>query len=154
MYRLKVFQILIPPLRARSEDIAVLARHFLGQLASRYGRLELHMDDQALAALMAHPWPGNVRELRNVIERAVLLQKSGVLRATDFALSTPTSTDAAVVRTAPVGAQPLSLDAMEREHVQRALAQCAGNVSKAAKLLGISRDTLRYRMERHGLQRG
>jgi two-component system response regulator AtoC len=154
MYRLKVFQILIPPLRARSEDIAVLARHFLGQLASRYGRMELHMDDQALAALAAHPWPGNVRELRNVIERAVLLQKSGVLRAADFALLTPTSTDAALVRTAPVGAQPLSLDAMEREHVQRALAQCAGNVSKAAKLLGISRDTLRYRMERHGLQRG
>ena len=154
MYRLKVFQILIPPLRARSEDIPVLARHFLGQLASRYGRTELHMDDQGLAALVAHPWPGNVRELRNALERAVLLQKTGFLRAADFALVTQASMGTATAHAAPLAAQSMSLDTLEREHVQRALAQSAGNVSKAAKLLGISRDTLRYRMERHGLQRG
>jgi DNA-binding NtrC family response regulator len=154
MYRLKVFQILIPPLRARSEDIPVLARHFLGQLASRYGRTELHMDDQGLAALVAHPWPGNVRELRNALERAVLLQKTGFLRAADFALVTPASMGTAAAHAVPLAEQSMSLDALEREHVQRALAQSAGNVSKAAKLLGISRDTLRYRMERHGLQRG
>jgi DNA-binding NtrC family response regulator len=154
MYRLKVFQILIPPLRARSEDIPVLARHFLAQLASRYGRTELHMDDQGLAALVAHPWPGNVRELRNALERAVLLQKTGFLRAADFALVTQASMGTATAHAAPLAAQSMSLDTLEREHVQRALAQSAGNVSKAAKLLGISRDTLRYRMERHGLQRG
>jgi len=154
MYRLKVFQILIPPLRARGEDIGVLARHFLAQLASRYGRTELHLDESAMAALMAHPWEGNVRELRNALERAVLLQRTGVLRAADFALVKPASIGVATQHPAPSSAQPVTLDALEREHVQRALAQCAGNVSKAAKLLGISRDTLRYRMERHGLQRG
>ena len=154
MYRLKVFQVLIAPLRARSEDIPVLARHFLGQLASRYGRSQLSIDEPAMAALCAHDWPGNVRELRNLLERAVLLQKTGVLRDTDFALRNSTRVTAPSSEAMPdAAAQPMTLDALEREHVQRALGQCAGNVSKAAKLLGISRDTLRYRMERHGLQR-
>jgi DNA-binding NtrC family response regulator len=155
MYRLKVFQIQIPPLRARSEDIALLAQHFLAQMAIRYARKELTIGQDAMAALMAHDWPGNVRELRNVLERAVLLQKANVLGAKDLMLvsaarSSPsptanpgTSSDAA----------PVSLDALEREHLQMALAQCNGNVTQAAKQLGISRDTLRYRMERHGLQR-
>jgi DNA-binding NtrC family response regulator len=152
MYRLKVFQIHIPPLRARAEDIPVLAHHFLAQLASRYGRDKLDIDSTALAALAAHDWPGNVRELRNVLERAVLLQRTGTLGIKDLILGSPSrQVPTAVALPAPV--EPQSLDALEREHVQRALAQCAGNVSKAAKLLGISRDTLRYRMERHGLQR-
>ena len=107
-----------------------------------------------MAALCAHDWPGNVRELRNLLERAVLLQKTGVLRDTDFALRNSTRVTAPSSEAMPdAAAQPMTLDALEREHVQRALGQCAGNVSKAAKLLGISRDTLRYRMERHGLQR-
>ena len=106
-----------------------------------------------MAALSAHDWPGNVRELRNLLERAVLLQKTGVLRASDFALGNSMRSTAPSSEVTSNAAQPLSLDTLEREHVQRALVQCAGNVSKAAKLLGISRDTLRYRMERHGLQR-
>ncbi len=152
MYRLKVFQIQIPPLRARGDDIPALAQHFLAQLASRYGRSGLSIDDSAIAALTAHDWPGNVRELRNVIERAVLLQRTGVLSASQLALGQPNR--AATVGTTVAGQEEsLSLDAMEREHLQRALTQCAWNVTKAARLLGISRDTLRYRMERHGLQR-
>lgn len=79
MYRLKVFQIQIPPLRDRAGDIPVLARHFLSELAGRYARPELSMDDSAVEALTAHDWPGNVRELRNVLERAVLLQRTGFL---------------------------------------------------------------------------
>ena len=151
MYRLKVFQIQIPPLRERADDIPVLARHFLGQLANRYGRAPLQIEDSAFAALAAHDWPGNVRELRNVLERAVLLQRNGVLGASDLALGTRRMPAVAGAATAPI--EPMSLDSIERGHLQSALAQCAGNVSKAAKLLGISRDTLRYRMERHGLQR-
>jgi DNA-binding NtrC family response regulator len=152
MYRLKVFQIHIPPLRARQEDIPVLAHHFLTHLASRYGRDKLDIDSSALVALAAHDWPGNVRELRNVLERAVLLQRTGSLSPRDLILAVPSRVafDAVAL---PASGEPRSLDSVEREHVQRALAQCAGNVSKAAKLLGISRDTLRYRMERHGLQR-
>ena len=152
MYRLKVFQIHIPPLRARIQDIPVLAHHFLAQLANRYGRDKLDIDSSALAALAAHDWPGNVRELRNVLERAVLLQRTGTLGVGDLILGSPTRQTARAEQV-PASAEPQSLDALERDHVQRALAQCAGNVSKAAKLLGVSRDTLRYRMERHGLQR-
>ncbi len=152
MYRLKVFQIHIPPLRARNDDIPILARHFLAQLASRYGRPELAMDDRALAALAAHDWPGNVRELRNVLERAVLMQRSGVLSAGDLMLSRPKHV-AAIGGATAAPTESLSLDAVERQHVQQALTQCDWNVSKAARLLGISRDTLRYRMDRHGLQR-
>jgi DNA-binding NtrC family response regulator len=152
MYRLKVFQIQLPPLRARSEDIPILAQHFLGELARRYGRTTLALDDSALSALARHDWPGNVRELRNVLERAVLLQRHGVLSANDLVLGNP---HRAPVAEAAASAQPaaMTLDDMERDHLQRALAQSGWNVSKAAKLLGISRDTLRYRMERHGLQR-
>jgi DNA-binding NtrC family response regulator len=151
MYRLKVFQIQIPPLRTRLDDIPLLARHFLAQLASRYARNEMAMDESAMAALLAHDWPGNVRELRNVLERAVLLKRNGVLSAQDLMLVSPVRS--AIGLTTPAAHGPISLDALERSHLQQALAQCGGNVTQAAKLLGISRDTLRYRMERHGLHR-
>jgi transcriptional regulator with PAS, ATPase and Fis domain len=151
MYRLKVFQIHIPPLRARPDDIPLLARYFLAQLASRYARTEMAIDESAIAALLAHDWPGNARELRNVLERAVLLKRTGVLSAQDLMLVSPVR--AAMGLTTPAAPGPISLDALERSHLQQALAQCAGNVTQAARLLGISRDTLRYRMERHGLQR-
>jgi DNA-binding NtrC family response regulator len=160
MYRLKVFQIQIPPLRARGEDIAVLTAHFLAQLASRYARKELVLGEDALAALQAHDWPGNVRELRNVLERAVLLKHSGVLGEKDLMLvsasraaSPLTSLANGVAAVTGAAQAPVSLDALEREHLQKALAQSQGNVTQAARVLGISRDTLRYRMERHGLQR-
>jgi len=106
-----------------------------------------------MAALMAHDWPGNVRELRNVLERAVLLQRSGALTASSLMLAHTTRTAAPAQggSTEPQGA--VSLDAVEREHLLRALTQCKWNVTQSAKLLGISRDTLRYRIERHGLQR-
>jgi DNA-binding NtrC family response regulator len=155
MYRLKVFQIQIPPLRARAGDIPVLAAHFLAQLANRYARKELVLGDDALAALQAHDWPGNVRELRNVLERAVLLKHSGVLGEADLMLVSMPRPAAPATGASAVHSQekPVSLDALEREHLQKALAQSHGNVTQAAKVLGISRDTLRYRMERHGLQR-
>jgi DNA-binding NtrC family response regulator len=152
MYRLKVFQIHIPPLRERTGDIPVLARHFLAELAARYARPELSMDDSAISALAEHDWPGNVRELRNVLERAVLLQRTGTLSGRDLVLGAP-ERKAAANEGAHLETEQRSLDALEREHLVRALAECKWNVSKAAKLLGISRDTLRYRMERHGLQR-
>jgi len=160
MYRLRVFQIQIPPLRARAGDIPVLAAHFLAQLASRYARRELVIGEDAMTALQAHDWPGNVRELRNVLERAVLLKHTGVLGAKDLMLVSSASRPAIASAVASNGAgtdaapqAPVSLDALEREHLQKALAQSGGNVTQAARLLGISRDTLRYRMERHGLQR-
>jgi DNA-binding NtrC family response regulator len=153
MYRLKVFQITIPPLRERHGDIALLARHFLTQLAQRYARPELRLDDSALRALEAHDWPGNVRELRNVLERAVLLQRTPVISAAALVLPTAPRAAAPAPGSGPSDADTGSLEVVEREHLQRALEACRWNVSQAARKLGISRDTLRYRMERHGLQR-
>ena len=151
MYRLKVFQITIPPLRERTGDVPLLAGHFLRQLALRYARPELRLDDTAMMALEAHDWPGNVRELRNVLERAVLLQRTAVIRAADLLLPVAS---AAAAATNALAAGPSSLEAVEREHLLRALEACRWNVSQAARKLAVSRDTLRYRMERHGLQKG
>jgi len=151
MYRLKVFQITIAPLRERATDIPLLAQYFLAQLAARYARTELRMDGQALTAMVHYPWPGNVRELRNVLERAVLLQPGGVLSAEDLALPVPRSLPVSTRSSAvSVGT---SLESVEREHLLQALQASNWNVTQAARKLDISRDTLRYRMERHGLQK-
>ncbi len=151
MYRLKVFQINIPSLRARATDIPLLAEYFLSQLAARYARTKLYLDDKAMDALVQYPWPGNVRELRNALERAVLLQRNGVLATEDLALPVQ------LVRQhsdGPSGTPSgLSLDALEREHLLQALNATHWNVTQAARRLEISRDTLRYRMDRHGLQK-
>ncbi len=152
MYRLKVFQVQIPPLRDRIEDIPTLAHHFLQQLAKRYGRSELSIDDRAISALVGHDWPGNVRELRNVLERAVLLQRTGSLSEASLNLGTSHRRNSQSPHSADTPGA-MSLDANERGQIQRALDASGRNVSRAAALLGISRDTLRYRMERHGMQR-
>lgn len=151
MYRLKVFQVTIAPLRERVADIPLLAQHFLAQLAARYARAELRLDDRALTALVLYPWPGNVRELRNILERAVLLQNDATLTADDLAL--PVQRPAPAIRNTPMEPSSTSLESVEREHLLHALQATHWNVTQAARKLDISRDTLRYRMERHGLQK-
>lgn len=153
MYRLKVFQINIPPLRERASDIPLLAGHFLAQLASRYARSALTLDDTARVALSLHGWPGNVRELRNVLERAALLHRHSVLSATNLALPLPAVQRPQAGNDTRPAEGAASLGAMEREHLVRALDACEWNVTRAARQLDISRDTLRYRMERHGLRK-
>lgn len=150
MYRLQVLQINIPPLRERTGDVRVLAQHFLKQLSVRYARPHLRLDAQAMALLEAHDWPGNVRELRNLLERAVLVQRNDVLDTECLALPKPKALRPVV---ATGGGKETSLDALERDHILRALDACNWNVTKAARSLDISRDTMRYRMERHGLKR-
>nr|CBA33750.1 hypothetical protein Csp_B20620 [Curvibacter putative symbiont of Hydra magnipapillata] len=149
LYRLSVFQIQIPPLRARGDDVLHLARHLLDQQARKYGHGTLRLDASAAQALKGYAFPGNVRELRNLLERAALLQTGGFIKIADLALPQ------AEVRSAPAaGAGPAtSLEAVEREHLVRALEAHHWNVTRAARSLDISRDTLRYRMERHGLKR-
>jgi len=152
LYRLRVFQINIPPLRARGDDVLLLARRFLAQMAQRYGKPPPMLDASACDALRAHTWPGNVRELRNVVERAVLLNQGQPLGAADLALGPrPAAPRAAAAAPGPAGGA--SLEAVERQHLIQALEQAQWNVTRAARLLDISRDTLRYRIEKHGLQR-
>ncbi len=153
LYRLRVFQINIPPLRARGDDVWLLAQRFVGQLARRYGKPPPQLDASAEAALRQHAWPGNVRELRNLIERTVLLCRSECISSSDLALTTVpisiVSSEPAATDTAGLA----RLEELERAYLVRALKQTGWNVAAAARQLDISRDTLRYRMDKHGLER-
>ncbi len=141
-YRLNEVTVQVPPLRERASDAVVLASFFLTRFAAEYGRPARGFSATALAALRDHPWPGNVRELENRVKRAVVMTDGLLLSAADLGFAT-------------VGEEPQSLtirDARaraEREALQLALAQACSNLSKAAKLLGISRPTLYDLMQQH-----
>ncbi|MFO0995221.1 MAG: sigma-54 dependent transcriptional regulator [Alphaproteobacteria bacterium] len=161
-YRLNVMTIELPPLRARGDDVILLARHFLDELGRRYGRPGLRLGDAAETALRRHGWPGNVRELRNVMEQAALLSQGREIDAADLALQrgsileppgapspdAPATAGSADGEEAPGG----RLAAVERDLIKKALADSGGNVTEAARILGISRDTLRYRIEKYRLR--
>ena len=150
-FRLRVLQLSVPPLRERENDASYLAQQFCQQLGQRYRREGIHLGPQAQAAIAAHRWPGNVRELRNVIEQAVLLAASDAIEAHELMLPAPRGAPMPV--DASSGAEAGSaLDRSERELLIKALAESNHNVSQAARILGISRDTLRYRLEKHALK--
>ncbi|MBV5284561.1 MAG: sigma-54 dependent transcriptional regulator [Methyloversatilis sp.] len=148
-YRLNVVTLTMPPLRERGNDVTLLARHFAAQTARRYALDEPGFDPVALSALQRYHWPGNVRELKHLIERAVLLCQGRDIGAADLGLPSATiaSTDAAAVPFAS-----MTLDEAERWLIERTLDRVRGNVSEAARRLGVSRMTLRYRIEKHGLR--
>lgn len=149
-FRLRVLQLNVPPLRERGEDPLVLARYFLGQFGKRYRREAIRLSKGAESAILAHRWPGNVRELRNVMEQAVLLCAGQEIGPQDLML--PGAAAAAMTLLAQSEDGDSVLDKLEKDMLLQALAKTSGNVSKAARELGISRDTLRYRMEKHGLR--
>ncbi len=141
-YRLNEVMVRVPPLRERLGDAMVLASFFLRRFAAEYARPVRGFASAALAAIKDHPWPGNVRELENRVKRAVVMADGALLSADDLGLSA-------------TGAEPQSLGIRaararaEREVLQLALAQAGSNLSKAAKLLGISRPTLYDLMQQH-----
>jgi transcriptional regulator with PAS, ATPase and Fis domain len=147
-YRLGVVPIEIPPLRRRRDEIPRLAAQLLAGLLQRRGRRLPALSPEVVAVLAAHDWPGNVRELRNALERAVIVADGAALEPAHFALSAPSrsfsSAHGAGGTTALDG--PLDLASAERRHVAAVLAHVDGNRSKAARLLGISRVTLRRKL--------
>ncbi len=147
-YRLHVVRIELPPLRERREDIPLLAQHFLNVHRRPETGIE-GFEDDALSMLLAHDWPGNVRELENVIESALALARGPRLRATDLPL-VARSPDAA--GDARLEAIPLRLDAYERCALERALRECGGDASAAARRLGIGRSTFYRKLAEHGLR--
>ena len=152
-YRLRGVQLRVPPLRERGDDIVRLARHFLAEFGQRYGRPAMRFAPQAESMLLAHDWPGNVRELRNVAEEAALLGRSdsvGPAELGAFAAG-PRAAVAASVVPADIPDEGIDLDQVERRLVELALAKADWNVTRAAKLLGLTRDTMRYRIEKFGL---
>jgi DNA-binding NtrC family response regulator len=145
-YRLNVIPIVIPPLRERKTDIPLLADHFLRKYG---GERKRRLSDAALRALSAHSWPGNVRELEAVIERAVLLGEGDEIVPADLP---PTVRSGLAIPPTAVSIEipdsGIDLDALERSLVLKALEKAKGNVSHAARLLGLSRRTLQYRLEK------
>ena len=143
LFRLNTIEIGLPPLRERREDIRALAEHFLRRYAARYRKPLVGFEPEAVEALEAHSWPGNVRELDHTLERAVLMAQGGAIRAADLGL-----------RAVP-GATPrledLPLEEVERLLIRKALERHGGNVSHAAKALGLSRSALYRRLQQYGL---
>ncbi|MGE0191433.1 MAG: sigma-54-dependent transcriptional regulator [Planctomycetota bacterium] len=146
LYRLRVVPVRIPALRERTEDVAVLAEHFVARIAAEWGRPPLRLSAEAVAALRARPWPGNVRELRNAVERAVILARGDELMAVDFRDDAAEGASAAAAVTLP--AAGVNVEDVVDDLVRQALVRSDGNQSAAARLLGMSRDQVRYRMQR------
>jgi two-component system, NtrC family, response regulator AtoC len=147
-YRLSVLPVKLPPLRERRGDIALLVRYFVGNLNREFEKNVTAISPAALARLEAYHWPGNVRELRNVVERAMLLVEGSTLEAGDLELL-PARGRAAPILELP--AEGVDLAALERDLVAQALAAASGNKTQAARLLHLSRDQLRYRVEKFDL---
>ena len=150
-FRLRILQIEIPPLRHRQEDIGILAERFLAESAHRYRRKELRFSEAAMRALERHDWPGNVRELRNIIEQAVIVTPSDRLQPGDLRLANLSDGRSNGDSLGKLPEQGLQLEELERDLLTEALQRTGGNISAAARLLGLTRDTMRYRIEKFGL---
>ncbi len=146
-YRLNVMMISLAPLRERGDDVLLLAKHFMQLTEKRYGLAKHSLSTSALNALSEYGWPGNIRELRHQISRAVLLSSGEQILASDLALRT-VKTEA---QTSDYQVQ-LTLDASEKSMLLNALKVSHNNVSEAARQLGITRMTMRYRMDKHGIR--
>jgi two-component system response regulator AtoC len=140
-YRLRVVVIRVPPLRERRTDIPLLVRHFLELYGERFSRPGLKLSRDAVAALMSSSFPGNVRELENVLQAAIALASGELITEEDLQLHTET-TDAPAIDT------DVSLDELERMHIERVLQAVGGNRTAAARVLGVDRSTLYRKMQR------
>jgi transcriptional regulator with PAS, ATPase and Fis domain len=148
-YRLNTFPILIPPLRERTDDIPILARHFVVKFNKEFNKQIEDIDAAAMEALTRHPWPGNVRELRNAVERAMILGQDPVLARGDFAFSLEAGADSVDSRF-ELPPEGVDMEELERDMVRQALERTGGKQSAAAQLLGMTRDQIRYRIEKYG----
>lgn len=151
-YRLNVLRLEAPPLRARTDDIPALAQHFVETFSREFRRTVRTVSAEAEQALRTYGWPGNVRELRNLVERAVLLSESEVLQVTDFETLQGQRRGGGSGRSAfQLPAEGVSLEDEEKSLVVQALERTGGNQTRAAALLGLHRDQIRYRIEKFGL---
>lgn len=152
-YRLSILPIVIPPLRERMEDVPVLAEHFLQEFNREFHRQPKKFSPDALKKLCNYGWPGNVRELRNVIERAMLLGTGEFIHPDDILLGrhviSPRGHGSDYIVRLPV--QGCVLWQIERDLIRQALERTGGVQTQAAKLVGLTRDQIRYKMEKYGI---
>jgi len=158
-FRLRIIHLVSPPLRERKSDIILLAHYFLQELSKRYRRVDISISEESIKLLTEYHWPGNIRELKNVIEQAILLTADEVISPKHFTFSnlnltgSVSSASSASESIRKISLNSLKLEDIEKNTVISALNETAWNVSLAAKLLGVSRDVLRYRIRRYDLQR-
>ncbi len=155
-HRLSVLVLRLPPLRERGTDKLLLAERFVAKTCARYGIGLRELSPDARALVSRATWPGNVRELKNQIERLILLGDQGPILATDFeiiedhALNLELTPSCGLRVKLPIGG--MSLDLIERAVIEEALDKCEGNVSRAARFLDITRQTMMYRIKKHGIR--
>jgi DNA-binding NtrC family response regulator len=143
LFRLNTVEIHLPPLRQRKEDIPLLANHFLQRYARRYRKDLGGFEPSAVQAILDHGWPGNVRELDHALQRAVLMAKGDQLTPADLGLQGKRDGGGRI--------EDMSLDDVERFLIKKALEKSDGNVTDAAKALGLSRSAMYRRLQKHGL---
>jgi two-component system response regulator PilR (NtrC family) len=159
-FRLNVIQIFVPPLRDRREDIPALAAHFLAKFSEKHGKPMARIDGEAMRALLAYDFPGNVRELENLLERATIMETKNVISIG----SLPPNVTKFVTQGGAVPGQnqepfpeegvflDTEMDRLEKIHLLNALEKTGGNRTEAAKLLNISLRSIRYRLQKHGIE--
>ena len=150
-YRLNVLRIEVPPLRARKEDIPLLAAHYARRFSAACQKPPKTLSPAAVSVLAAHPWPGNVRELRNCVERMVVLSDRAILDVADIPSDIRASGGRAAASAGAAAAPLVSLEEVEKAHVARVLEALGGNKKRAAEVLGIDRGTLYAKLERYGI---
>jgi transcriptional regulator with PAS, ATPase and Fis domain len=156
-FRLAVIILHLPPLRDRGTDVLLLAQHFLERFNTKYGKQVRQLDARARELLLDYPWPGNVRELSHVIERAVLWSRDTTLNVDHLSVAAPmrvASEDPVTVSDPGLPLESGDLPQVERSMIERAMREAGGNQTRAAQRLGISRDTLRYRLKKFGIRAG
>jgi two-component system response regulator AtoC len=156
-YRLNVIQLVVPPLRERAQDILPLVAFFIAQYNVKFKRQIESLSPEAEALLLAHDWPGNVRELRNAIERAMILEETSLITAGSLPIAVRNSDSTVMAATAGAGRvgpenDGMSLADQERRLLVQALSKTGGNQTQAARILRITRDTLRYKMKKFNLR--
>jgi transcriptional regulator with PAS, ATPase and Fis domain len=142
-YRLNVLTVHLPPLRGRGDDVTLLTDHFIQKLRRKYRRPQAAVSDDARQTIRRYRWTGNVRELFHVLERASLLAADGLIRVEHLGLTAPAASEPSVVSAGPLDC---TLAEMEQRMIERAMDESGGNVSGAARLLGITRGALRRRL--------
>ena len=150
-YRLNVMAVTLPPLRERRDDIPRLITHYVDLFNTEFRKKIHSVSVNAMAALQAYPWPGNVRELRNAVERAMLLAETNELNESHFPVLSSAPGELSAGITLPAGG--INLEALERSLTVQALERAGWNQTKAATLLGLNRDQIRYRIEKFELEK-
>ncbi len=147
-FRLNVVQLTLPPLRELGTDILEITEHLIHHFNIKFNKTVKGLSKQAMQTIQTYHWPGNVRELSNVIERAMIFATSEILQTSDIFFQQPISNPEQEWHIPPEG---LKLDQLEKQLIKEALKKTNGNKTSAAKLLGLTRDTFRYRIEKHNL---